>query len=81
MSVVTASKLNLLEKCGYWARADVERVNTEAGASARDGTALHALCDAYVRGSAVDLQALECADPDRVRRAWLHVQAWLDAHP
>lgn len=84
MSRVSASKAGLLSHCSYWARPDVPHVDVEPGDYARDGTALHALCDAFVKSVlSEDVQAAilkGAADRDRVLRLWIHARAWLEAH-
>lgn len=84
MSRVSASRAALLHACRWWARADAPRVEAEPGDSAKDGTALHALVDANLRGVLDQERARRIAatgaDPFRVDRLWGHALPWLTAH-
>lgn len=81
---LSISRLPLLAACQYFARDDVEHVESPPSDDATFGTAGHALCARYIEGANVDPfsvaeeYGLGNADADMLSAAWAHAKTWID---
>jgi Protein of unknown function (DUF2800) len=81
VSRVTASRLELLSRCGYFARDGVEWAE-RSSSDANLGTALHAMCDLYIRDGSAALAGigkdLPVEDQKTLAAMWLHARDYID---